>query len=311
MPTERLTYASREELEDELGRDVLRKIGNGVFVDEVQEVSEESLHARLGAVVPDVIEDPSDGGKLVNFLRYPDVTRLRFTFEQDKLVSEPVERDAFGERLRGKEQDLIARAEQTLLDVTKHRIARVQPVGTGLNPIREILIQINEHDSVRISSGKKYQRYVPFLKGLGYVEVEGDRMHPGPEFLKFERAEGQRFSSAEFYDALLGEILDRGYSEIVENLNVSHVVPIVRLANAYYWPSFQYGEPLKFRPKDFRTYVKRHHKGYSIDVPKIENYLLEMERADMVQRVNGVYREAEDVWERYQAEAEPLLQATL
>lgn len=311
MPTDRLDYASIEELESELGRDVLRLIGNGVFVETVYEVSEGAVQAQLGAVVPDVIEDPAGGQNLVNFVRHHDVSRLRFSYRNDRLISEGIERDAFFVRLRDKEEDLIARAEQTLLDVTKHRIARVQPVGMGMTPIREILIQVNEHDSVEVSARKKFKRYVPFLEGLGYIEVEKGILRPGPELHKFEMATGEHRSTAGFYDALLGEILQRGYSELVENLKVGHVVPIVRLANAYYWDSFHYGEPLAFRPKDFLDHVRRHHPDYRINPAKVDNYLLEMARAQMVNRENGVYREDPDVWAGYTNRAEDLVQTTL
>lgn len=308
MSTKRLRYAGRDQLEDELERDLLASIGNGVFVERIHQTAGDAIQAKVGAVVPEIVQDPSTDEKVVSFLRHEGVSRLRFTEEGDEMVSEPLDRGVFGEKLEGKRQNLVRRAEETLLNVTKEKIAKVQPVGVGLNPIREILIQVNEHDSFEVTK-EKHRRYVPLLTGLGYVEAEGPILRPAEDLQKFEQAKGEILNSPEFYDALLGEILQRGYSELVENLGVQHVTPIVRLATTYYWLSAQYGEPLDLGPDDFRTSVKKLHRDYSIQRWKVENYLIEMDRAGILNRKNGSYTRDQDIWEDYQEEAEGALHA--
>lgn len=308
MSTKRLRYAGREQLEEELERELLTRIGNGVFVERIDQTTGNAVQAKVGAVVPEVVQDPSTDEKVVSFLRHEGVTRLRFTEDEDQMLSEPLDRDAFASKLEDKRQNLVRKAEETLLDATKEKIAKVQPVGVGLNPVREILIQVNENDSFQITK-EKHRRYVPLLSGLGYVEADGSILRPGEALLKFEQAEGEILNYPEFYDALLGEILERGYSELVENLGVQHLTPIVRLATTYYWLSAQYGEPLDLSPGDFQTSVKKLHRDYSIQRRRVDNYLIEMDRAGILSRTNGSYTGDPDVWERYEEKVEGLLVA--
>lgn len=299
MPTKTLEYPSRAALEAHLPRDVQRVFGNGVYVEEWQETPS-ALHARLGLELPEIIADPAGDEQVLSVLHLSQVGRLRFR-RGDRLRSGPLDRQAFFQAAEARRQDLVRRAEVTMLESAKAEIVTVQPIGSGLNPIRELLVYVHEEDKLDLAliHRGKQKRYLPLLESLGYLRRGRGAIHPGPELQKFVHARKDIDRTPEFYLALLGEVLARGYQDIREGLNVQHLVPIVRAANAYYWPSERMGRPLAFKAADFAVRLRQLHPNYRVDPMKLRNHLVDMAWAGIVEKNGSIYTATPEVWERY------------
>lgn len=291
-------------MDERIPKDVIKYLGNGVFVDDVQETAQ-AIHVRLGLEYPELLKDPASGDQLLSFISLHNVSSMKFVHATDRLIGPRIDRQGFFEQAEGRRHDLVTRAESAMVAAAKNQIVKVQPIGTGLNPIREILVYVNEENELNTKLFRKgnQQRYVPLLTSLGYLTEQRGTLRPGPELEKFSLDRGEVRGTPEFYSALLGEILRKGYREIRDALNVNLLEPIVRTANAYYWPSHRIGRPLEFKARDFDTYLKLFHPKYSVNPLKLRNHLVEMAAAGIVEKNGSTYTADSNVWERYEQEA--------
>lgn len=293
-----LTYETAEDIRRSFPRDASRRFGNGTTVDEIVEGPSNGLFARLGFTYPQVVPR-GDGTWTMSFLRIPSAYAFRFDPTPRGYASQEIDRDGFLSSVEGKRRAIIDRAERHLVAAAAQQIVRVQPIGQGLNPIREELAYALEYGEIRdgLASGNR-ARYLPLLENLGFLEADDTGFVSGPELEKFRQA---KFGEEDWVvvDAMLGDVLARGYREIVEGLNVRHLVPIVRLAYGYYWPSKQAGSPQVLETKEIVRGVTSFHPTYNIPQMRLPNYFMEMQRAGILVKHNGGFTAAKDIWNAY------------
>lgn len=274
-------------------------IGQGAFVSEKRRMiaTGRSL-VPLGITKPRVIRDPVTKIGQLTFMRYPNVgiAEIQRVDKGFELIL-PTRRE-METAVEREESGFVLRAEQAFLHSARGVLAKSSIIQNALNPIKEILVALNELDSVSMSQLDHQKRYVSLLRGLGYVDEEAGKLHRGPMFEKFRSPRGAIESNQ-----MLGDIISQGYANLSGPLRIRHITSFVRTANAYFLPSHEAGRRLSYRIEDFATNVHRVYRGYRPSSVKLLNHIDDLTNIGVFER-DGEFRTANPtMWESFEQSA--------
>lgn len=293
----RLVIASLDEAERQLPTLVKFRLSQTAFISQPMRSVTTGHHvASLGVTRPRLIQDPKTQEASLTFHRYLNVG----TVEVEKKpagyeVRFPKREDLFKNVARAEEAVLL-RAEEAFLQSAEAMLARSSIIQNALNPVKEILSYLREESMAPVAHFRPQQKYVTFLEGLQYVTLRDGTVHPGPVLLAFWERQAP-------IEVMLGDILRQGYPHLAGPLRIRQMVPYVRAANAYFWPSHQAGRRLEYRLADFKAYLGRLYHGYTQSQVKLNNHIADLTDIGVFER-DGKFRIASvGVWDRFEERA--------
>jgi hypothetical protein len=224
-------------------------LGRGIFIS--KEIKEgNSINLILGFTLPNVIEDSKTKSRVVNFLRFPSITLAEAKIEEDKVVLTVPTIEELNVRINDKTLSLVFGIERSLLNSLNERLVNIPTVKNSLNPIRQAIVEIYEKNSLDINefkkgrTEKKVYRYLNFLQDLELISIKDKRYAvPG---VRFEWIRERLRGKSENYinNILLADVLHKGFDFLRNYLNLTTIVPYLRLATSYYLPSAEKSELL-------------------------------------------------------------------
>jgi len=228
-----------------------RRLHRGIVVKDLQ-WKDEKGYFSLGITIPELVEDSE---RRLYRLHIPvDLTTgtlYRVGRERYRVSIENL--DHAYERVRVKKDALVNRAEISLIHYSSQKFTKIAKVANGLNPIWEIIVglwlegELKREDVLHRKSNKEQMnRYLQFLASMGYVEVKDAKVHPGGELIKFMKKAGMS-DPFSHQNAILGEVLERGYHTLKKKLRINILTPYIEMSNSYYLPSLISGEMLWLR----------------------------------------------------------------
>jgi len=220
------------------------------------------LKIRVGASVPDIVDDSKTGNRIVRFHNYDRVWVAEARLQgAGVFVSMPKREDIFS-TLENSIRSNVMQTEGTLLQHVHERLVHIPLVELALSPITEIIREIHDRNEIavrNVASGRgeeKARRYLTFLEGLEMIEERTqDHFVAGPSYSRNEK----QFDTEEtLYDAILAEVLRRGHTYLAMYLRLSQIVPFIRVSNSYFLPARAHKHLIYMDKDEF----KRKYLGY-------------------------------------------------
>lgn len=296
-----IVVPSLEAAQRELPTLLKYRVGQTAFVSAPSRTAEPGTHVvTLGCTRPRIIRDPRTDEGVLTFRRFNNVATAQIEKAPGGFKITLPERKTFFESAERLEDAILVRSETAFLDSAESRLAQSPIVQNALNPVIEILRVMKQDQKVPLQELRGRKAYVDFLDGLRYVTVRDGVVHPGPALLDF-------WSRQLSQEQILGDVIRQGYPHLTGPLNIQQIVPYVRAANAYFWPSHQVGRPLQFRIQDFATSLKRlYHGRYKQSYVKLTSHVSDLTDIGVFQE-EGNYRTAiGEVWNRFETKAASL-----
>lgn len=290
-----------QDAQRELPTLVKYRVGQTAFVSAPARTAEPGTHiVTLGCTRPRIIRDPRTDEGVLTFRRFNNVATVQVEKAPGGFKVTLPERKAFFQSVERLEDAILVRAETAFLDSAESSLAQSPIVQNALNPVIEILRVMKQDQKIPLRELRGRQAYVSFLDGLRYVTVREGVVQPGPALLDF-------WSRNLSQEQILGDVIRQGYPHLTGPLNIQQIVPYVRAANAYFWPSHQVGRPLQFRIQDFAASLRRLYRGrYTQSYVKLTSHVTDLTQIGVF-REDGNYRTASgDVWDRFEAKAASL-----
>jgi len=278
-----------------------RHLGRGVYVHDVHELSNGNLEVSLGNASRD-LSDCRDHDNVLKFITLRDV----YTIEAENtgqgvyLIDVPDRSDVI-EGIDEREEEIRENSISQWRKPSTSTSTTSPAVRTQLNPILQILRAARNRRGLTVSRiddnqrSKNTREYVEMLKNFGYIRVEDDEILPGE---RLQSADLNKYSWDEFGRKFLGDVVQRGYVTIRDELNLSMLGHYQKYSGAYYFDAVQRGKQDLWLDIDTIADNFEELHGERKDRFYLQDKLGELASVNVVEKDGDYVRSEEDIYEQ-------------
>jgi hypothetical protein len=298
-------------LEGGEGEALLKKhLGRGIYVHNVSEVEGKGLEIALGNATPRDLSDCRDRNNVLKFVTVRDVCTLYAeATSSGYYVLDIPDRDDIVEKIREREDEILDRLDFSMAQAIYGHVYDLPDVRNQLNPILELLQWMRREGKIskarlnRAQQSENTNKYLTLLDDLGYVNAKGE-MVESDEGL--QSADLNEMDREEFGRKFLGDVVQRGYYTIRDQLELSMLGHYQKYAGAYYFDAVQLGDPELWLDTGKVTENLKNQYGEEQDELYVSSKLSELDRVGVLER-EGEYVQAEgDVFDQVASETPPV-----
>jgi len=291
------TSKDRGVLEGRMPMLLRTKISRGAFIADCVDDGE-NRYFSIGISYPEFIHDEG-ASPLLTYIPITGLGTASIKKEHGTYRLTVPDRDDIFKEFSKRKRDLILRAENLLIESATSRFIDIPNIQNGLNPIREILVSLNELDEIplrdilsRKENKRQMQRYVDMLASLKFIILRDDMLYPGEEMEKFKMV-----GSSDIEGVILTDVLDRSYHFLRDELNIYALTPYLELTNAYYLPSLLAEEKVHMGPKNvYHYYIRMYGNQRRRPLYQVVASLIEIAKVGILAEKDGIYTADEDLF---------------
>ncbi|WEL21955.1 hypothetical protein [Halorhabdus sp. BNX81] len=279
-----------------------RHLGRGVYVHDVYELPNGNLEVSLGNASPRDLSDCRDHDNVLKFITLRDVYTIeaKNTGQGVYLIDVPDRGDVIG-GIDDREEEIKEKLDFTMAQAIYKHVYDLPAVRTQLNPILQILRAARNRRGLTVSRIEENQRsnntreYVDLLKNFGYIKVEDHEILPGE---RLQSADLNEYSWDEFGRKFLGDVVQRGYVTIRDELNLSMLGHYQKYSGAYYFDAVQRGKKDLWLDIDKIVDNFEELHGERKDRFYIQDKLGELASVDVIQKDGDFVKSEEKIYEQ-------------
>ncbi|MFC6720700.1 hypothetical protein [Halobacteriaceae bacterium SHR40] len=223
-----------------------RHLGRGVYVHDVQELPNGNLEVSLGNASPRDLSDCRDHDNVLKFITLRDVYTLEAedTGQGVYLIDVPDRGDVV-DRIKERETEIKDKLDFSMAQAIYKHVYDLPAVRTQLNPILQILRGARNNRGLTVSKVDDNQRssntrdYIELLDNFGYIKIEDGVIKPG---VRLQSADLNEYDWDEFGRKFLGDVVQRGYVTIRDELELSMLGHYQKYSGSYYYDAIQRGK---------------------------------------------------------------------
>lgn len=223
-----------------------RHLGRGVYVHDVHELSNGNLEVSLGNASPRDLSDCRDHDNVLKFITLRDVYTIEAedTGQGVYLIDVP-DREDVVDGIEERETEIKDKLNFSMAQAIYKHVYDLPAVRTQLNPILQILRGARNNRGLTVSKVDNNQRssntreYIELLDDFGYIKVENGVIKPG---VRLQSADLNEYDWDEFGRKFLGDVVQRGYVTIRDELELSMLGHYQKYSGAYYYDAIQRGK---------------------------------------------------------------------
>lgn len=279
-----------------------RHLGRGIYVYDVQELPNGNLEISLGHVSPRDMSDCRDHDNVLKFITLRDV----YTIEAENtgndvyLIDIP-DRSEIVEGIDRREKEVMDKLDFSMAQAIYEHVYDLPAVRTQLNPILQILRGTRNRSELTVSEVNRNQRsentreYIELLENFGYIEVENGVITQG---VRLQSADLHEYDWDEFGRKFLGDVVQRGYMTIRDEMKLSMLGHYQKYSGSYYYDAIQRGK--KDLWLDIETVAENLEElhGERRDEFYLHDKLGELASVDVIQKDGDYVRSEEDIFEQ-------------
>lgn len=175
------------------------------------------------------------------------IYQLKAEKTNGKYILDLPEREVIIQNYESRRQDIVNRVDISLAQRIYSEVGHFGEITNQLTPIRQILHWARTREGLHVHEVVQNQRsdqsldYLAVLQDLGYVYVDEDGLIYQDErldSLDFENVPPEKFN-----EVVLGDVIQRGYPQLVERLDLTILTHYPRISGAYYIDALQREDP--------------------------------------------------------------------
>lgn len=290
---------------------VRRYVGNSVYLGEKFEREDYKIY-QLGMTSMDYIKDLEKGTTTTWFEDFDNVSKIKVNIKPKnnnhlKIEIEIPDREQIQEEFIDKKKINAMKAERKLVEIIYSQISEIPEVRLSFNAIIEILNYICEYEEIDKKTIKAYRnntqanKYIMFLKTYDYLEEgsEKDIFYPGKELTNLQSIPNGGLKP-ENEKSIIKDLLKRGYSYIINELNLKHVIPYSRLSNSYYLSSVESDSMIKMDEDYLRDRMKDiYQQSRKKNKMKILKHLNDLDEVGIINKDKNLIYGQDKVYEGF------------
>lgn len=279
-----------------------RHLGRGVYVHDIQELSNGNLEISLGNTSPRDMSDCRDHDNVLKFITLRDVHTIEAedTGNGVYLIDVP-DRSEVVKGIEDREEEVKDKLDFSMAQAIYEHVYDLPAVRTQLNPILQILRGARNRSDLTVSQINRNQRsdntreYVELLENFGYIEVENGVIAPG---VRLQSADLNEYDWDEFGRKFLGDVVQRGYVTIRDELGLNMLGHYQKYSGSYYYDAIQRGkEDLWLDIETIADNLEELH-GERRDEFYLHNKLGELASVDVIEKDGDYVKSEEDIYEQ-------------
>lgn len=242
-----ILFEGRDEIKNVVEPQLKYNFGKGVYTHDIAETPSGDLVIHMGNEIMKDLSDCREQDNLIKFVPIDDVYRLKAEKTNGKYLLELPNREVIIENYRTRKQEIIDRVDVTLAKKIYSEVGRFGEVSNQLTPIRQILHWARTRDTLHIHEVHRNQRsdqtsgYLNVLQELGYIYIDEDGLIHQDETL--DSLDFDNVPPEKFNEVILGDVIQRGYRQLVERLDLTILTHYPRISGAYYIDALQRDDP--------------------------------------------------------------------
>lgn len=242
-----ILFGGRDEIENVVEPQLKYNFGKGVYTHDIAETPSGDLVIHMGNEVMKDLSDCREHDNLIKFVPIDDIYRLKAEKTNGKFLLELPEREAIIENFQTRKQEIVDRVDVALAEKIYSEVSRYGEVSNQLTPIRQILYWTRTRETLHVHEVHRNQRseqttgYLNVLQELGYIYIDEDGLIYQDETL--DSLDFGNVSPEKFNEVVLGDVIQRGYKQLVERLDLTILTHYPRISGAYYIDALQRDDP--------------------------------------------------------------------
>lgn len=314
----KLRFGAEADLEDVECR-LKRKYGRGIFVDSYTRSSDDAIFIRLGNAAPKDVSDCREHDRVLKFIEYGSV----FTLEAEPvgdgyLIDLPPRADVY-QGFQNSKEKLARRLDRSMAKAIYHNLVDFPPVKNQLGAIASILRTVREEGTVSVGTlhdirgmaereRAKTEKYLRVLEDTEFLVIEDDHVTTGEQdepLLRDTRGangedertvragpnlnahDEQEIGTDEFNEMVLGQVVQRAYNTLKDELNITLLAHYPKFANSYYFTALEREAP------DVRLNVEACRENLASLYGEDEHEITVRQKLDDLARVNVVEKDGD------------------
>lgn len=279
-----------------------RHLGRGIYVHNVKHLDNGNLEISLGNVIPRDLSDSRIHDNVLKFITLRDVHTVvaENTGKGVYLIDLP-DRSEVIEGIQKREKDIRDKLDFSMAQAIYEHVYDLPAVRTQLNPILQILRVARHNRELTVSKVDDNQRsdnteeYVKMLKNFGYIRVENDVIKAGE---RLQSADLNNYDWDEFGRKFLGDVVQRGYITIRDELELSMLGHYQKYSGSYYFDAVQRGKKDLWLDIDTIADNFEELHGERKDWFYMEDKLEELASVNVIRKDGKYVRSEDDIYEQ-------------
>jgi len=337
MNSKRIRFAGEEELEDEVERRLKRRYGRGIFIDSYTKTNDGSLFIELGNAAPKDVSDCRDRDRVLKFIEYESVYQLRAEPVQSGYLINLPDRSEVYNGFQERKRKLARRLDRSMAKAIYEKLVGFPELENQLGAIKSILWTVREEAPVDISTihdirgtthsdREKTMAYIRLLSDTEFVRVEYTEPEDSDETIQntlqttpvsntdteagvlragpnLDAHDVNKISTNEFNRVVLGQVIDKSYSTLKDERNITLLAHYPKYANSYYFTALERKKPDIYL--DAKTARQNIESLYGDDENEIlvRQKLDDLADAGVIRKEGGFYKSNSEVYESLSTQA--------
>ena len=276
----------------------------------ISHMDQKKSQAQVGIQIQEVIPDYGGREGVVKVIPIDDVATISWTFKGNFLHLYGLTRSKFVKQVKETYENILDGSQNALLPSLYTKLVHVPQVAMAMSPLRKILSQVNEKETVTQadlgkvpregSEASKIPKYFALLSDLEFIKPENSHYVAG---WKMKHLQTKDLEAHEVYEKILGEVIQRRSRYLSQVLHWTMMVPFLRWSNTYYFPAYEAGRLVKVERSDF---IHNYRRFYGTRVAAIDanDQILQIVAAKILKKNGLVFGGVQTIFDDYVSNAD-------
>lgn len=274
----KLRFSDEAEIDnDNVKRRLKRKYGRGIFIDRYTQSSDGAIFIRLGNAAPKDVSDCREHDRVLKFIEYGSIYTLEAEPVGNGYVIDLPDRKEVYNGFQNRKAKLARRLDRSMARAIYKKLVDFTPVKNQLGAIQSILRTVREESPIEVETlheirgttpkeREKTESYIRLLVDTEFLRIENREQngggqgndHPLMQDTRGVQAEDGRvirsganldahderdIGTEEFNKLVLGQVIDKAYSTLKDELNITLLKHYPTFANSYYFTALERDKP--------------------------------------------------------------------
>ena len=270
--------------------------GNSLYTHDISETPSGDIVIHIGNEIVRDLSDCREEDKVIKFIPIDDVYQIKAEKVNDEYLLDLPKREIIISNYYDRKNEIINTIDISLAKRIYSDITAFGEVSNQLTPIRQILHWTRTREPVHVHDIHTNQRsdqtdeYINVLQELDYIDVDNDGMIWQGSAL--DSIDLHNVKPKEFNEVILGDVIRRGYTQLVESLDLTILTHYPRISGGYYYDALQREDPDLWLDIDTILSNIYEYFGTRFKPLYIEEKLAQLSYSDLIHK-EGDYVQAE------------------
>lgn len=313
----KLRFDSEADVEGPVERQLKRKYGRGIYVYDYSQSSDGALFIQLGNSAPKDVSDSREHDRVLKFIKYEPIITLQAEPTNNGYVADLPERSEVYEGFQEQKKKLARRLDRSMAKTIYSHLVKFPAVENQLGAIKGILRTVREESPIELetihqirgtdsNTREKTNDYLRLLEDTEFIRIdEGD--DENKETVRggrnLDAHDEHDVGTEEFSKIVLGQVIDKAYSTLKDELNITLLAHYPKYANSYYFTALQRDDPNVRLDAEAAQENLETLYGDDQHSIKVRQKLDDLVEVGVVQEEEGFYRSADDVYQGLEEQA--------